>query len=287
MPAGALIPMSATREQLRATVADFFGVDAGAVGPAFPLNGRQGEGSIARAALDAAIRRRVGRKATTVYTATTLGQIEAELFPDGSREVAPEPETSINVPTMPAPAPASDGPVASGGVSTGVDIESVAALPEADDYWEHSFYQATFTPAEIAYCVAQPSPRPHFASRWCAKEALRKCDRAMMGVPLNAIEVVRDASGAPALRRQVGGEWRPLPHALSLSHTHDAAVAVVVALAEIPRHSPVVETPPPPPVEAAPPPPARRGFGGMIQAALLLASLAMAALALYRTYAHG
>jgi phosphopantetheine--protein transferase-like protein len=280
--------MTATREQLRATVADFFGVDAGNVGPAFPLNGRQGEGSIARAALDAAIRRRVGRKAATVYTATTLGQIEAELFPDGSWEIAaPETETSINIQAMPPSAPAAPGPVASGGVSAGVDIESVAALPKADDYWEHSFYQATFTSAEIAYCVAQPSPRPHFAARWCAKEALRKCDRAMMEVPLNALEVVRDAYGAPALRRLGGGEWRPLPHSLSLSHTHDAAVAVVVALAEMPRPSPVAEPSPPPPTAITEPTPTRRGLGGMIQAVLLLAALAMAALALYRTYAHG
>ena len=271
--------MDATREQLRSTVADFFGIDAGGVGPTFPLSGRRGEGSIARAALDATIRRRLGRKSSTVYTATTLGQIEAELFPDGSWEVvAPEIDTS-------APAPPVSS--ASGGVSAGIDIESVDGLPEADDYWEHPFFQATFTPAEIAYCVAQPSPRPHFAARWSAKEALRKCDRAFLDVPLNAVEVVRDAAGAPTLRRRVGDEWRPLPHALSLSHTHNAAVAVVIALAEPPRPAPIADAPAPVAEASAAPVPARRGSARLLGAALLLAALAMAALALYRTYPHG
>lgn len=268
--------MDATREQLRSTVADFFGIDPGGVGPSFPLTGRRGEGSIARAALDAAIRRRLGRKSSTVYTAATLGQIEAELFPDGSWEIA-DPETDPSVQVTPASS-------ASGGVSAGIDIESIDGLPEADDYWEHPFFQSTFTPAEVAYCIAQPSPRPHFAARWCAKEALRKCDRAFLDVPLNAVEVVRDAAGAPTLRRRDGEGWRPLPHALSLSHTHDAAVAVVIALAA-PPPSPIVDSPAP--IADSPPPPPRRGSGRLLEIVLLLTALGMAALALYRTYPHG
>ena len=273
--------MDPTREQLRSTVADFFGIDPTGIGPSFPLSGRRGEGSIARAALDAAIRRRLGKKSAAVYTAATLGQIEAELFPDGSWEVA-DPETE---PSAPAPLMSS----ATGGVSTGIDIESVAGLPEADDYWEHPFFQSTFTPAEIAYCVAQPSPRPHFAARWCAKEALRKCDRTFLDVPSNALEVVRDAAGAPTLRRLVGDEWRPLPHALSLSHTHDAAVAVVIALSAPPRPAPTDEAPTPASVAEvpAPPPLPRGGPGRLLEVGLLLAALALAALALYRTYSHG
>lgn len=274
--------MDATRERLRSTVADFFGVDPVGIGPSFPLSGRRGEGSIARAALDAAIRRQVGKKSAAVYTASTLGQIEAELFPDASWEVAvPDAE-----PSAPAPPPSASS--ASGGVSTGIDIESVDGLPEADDYWEHPFFRSTFTPGEIAYCVARPSPRPHFAARWCAKEALRKCDRAFLDVPLDSIEVVRDEAGAPTLRRLVGGEWRPLPHALSLSHTNDTAVAVVIALAEVPLPSPVDVPAPAPVVDApSPPMPSRHGPGRLLEVAVLLAALAMAALALYRTYPHG
>ncbi len=273
--------MDATRDQLRATVADFFGVDASGVGASFPLSGRLGGTSIARAALDAAIRRRVGRKSSAVYTAATLGQIEAELFPDA--ELNGDGPVAAIAPPDPAPASTS----ARGGVSIGIDIESVDALPEADDCWEHPFYRASFTPAEIAYCVAQASPRAHFAARWSAKEALRKCDRAFLSVPLDAVEVARDDAGAPTLRHRAGDAWRALPHALSLSHTNDAAVAVVVALAEPGRVAAVAEAPMPVADVPAPPPAAGRGFGRFVQAALLLTATAMSAWALYRTYAHG
>ncbi len=137
--------------------------------------------------------------------------------------------------------------------------------------------------------MAQPSPRPHFAARWSAKEALRKCDRAFLAVPLDAVEVARDDDGSPSLRHRAGDGWRPLPHALSLSHTHDAAVAVVVALAGPARATPDSE---PPGIAAGDRGPraasARgRGLGGLLQAVFLMAAVAMAALALYRTYAHG
>jgi len=52
-----------TRDKLRRAVADFFEVDPGSIGPAFPLTARAGQGSIARAALDSMIRRRVGVRA--------------------------------------------------------------------------------------------------------------------------------------------------------------------------------------------------------------------------------
>ena len=92
-------------------------------------------------------------------------------------------------------------------------------LPRVADYWEDPFYRDHFAPAEIAYCQLQETPALHFAARWCAKEALRKCDGAFLSTAMKDIEVVADETGAPFLVYHAGGGTRRLPHAVSLSHT--------------------------------------------------------------------
>ena len=63
---------------------------------------------------------------------------------------------------------AADGgpPSASAGLQEskglGFDIENIAALPDAEDYALHEFYRARFTPAEIAYCIRQPTVKTSF-----------------------------------------------------------------------------------------------------------------------------
>jgi holo-[acyl-carrier protein] synthase len=109
-----------------------------------------------------------------------------------------------------------------------VDIESIAALPDAEDPWEDAFYQQTFAKSEIAYCLTQEAPRQHFAARWAAKEALKKCDPAYLRAEMSDLEVVVQPDGVPSLRLRDGESSRKLPHALSLSHTDDFAVAMVV-----------------------------------------------------------
>lgn len=116
-----------------------------------------------------------------------------------------------------------------GGLAVGLDIQDVASLPSASDYWDDPFYAGTFGKAEIAYAVLQPEPRTHFAGFWCAKEALRKCDPAFAGVNATAIVVAHEAAGRPYfLWQKAEGEQR-LPHALSISHAAAIAMAIVVA----------------------------------------------------------
>jgi phosphopantetheine--protein transferase-like protein len=252
---------------LRRTVAEFFEVDEGQVGPSFSLQARQG--SIARAALDAAIRGRVGFKSQAVYSAKTFGELADELAPDQAGSV-PSPG-----PVAPAPIPIAGSP----GASCGVDLELIASLPVTPDPWEHDFYRAHFTPSEIAYCLRQPEPPTHFAARWCAKEALKKCDRAFLAADPGRIEVVLDEAGAPHLEYLGDGRPARLPHAVSLSHTPHAAVAVVVRV-EPPS------TPAPAPAAVAPTPPIasppRRGSALLV--VLNLIAIGLAALALARTY---
>jgi phosphopantetheinyl transferase (holo-ACP synthase) len=102
----------------------------------------------------------------------------------------------------------------------------VSSLPAAEDPWAHEFYVNTFAADEIAYCVVQPDPLPHFAARWCAKEALRKCDPKYLQVPLVDVQVGHGENGAPLL--QSARTREVLPYALSITHARDTAAAVVI-----------------------------------------------------------
>jgi phosphopantetheine--protein transferase-like protein len=178
-----------------------------------------------------------------IYSARTYGELEAEL--------APGVATAIVAPRLPTflPAAGANGqgvtPTSVAGViCCGIDIELIDQLPHADDCWEDPFYQDHFTPAEVAYCLLQETPSLHFTARWCAKEALKKCDSAFLATAPKDIDVVVDGAGAPHLVHHTSGGARRLPHAVSLSHTTHAAVAVVVkvdaaAVVPVPRNLPL------------------------------------------------
>src|SRR3954452_2447145 len=100
---------SDTGDRLRRAVAEFFEVEEEVVGPAFSLQGRRGQGSIARAALDSVIRRRVGLTSRAVYSARTYGELEAELVPGVLRVAPPAPQDNGQGANLEAP-PAADSP---------------------------------------------------------------------------------------------------------------------------------------------------------------------------------
>lgn len=270
-------------QTLRLAVAEFFDVDVDQITPAFSLSSGRGQGSIARATLDASIRRRVGVRSAAVYSAQTFGELESALLGgDGASAPPPSPPPVANgQPT--ASIPLSE--TGSAPASCGVDLEFLDNLPETDDYWEHPFYQANFSSREIAECLHQPSPRQHFAARWCAKEALKKCAPALLREPMNTIEYVLEGDGPPYLARlEPGRKPIRLPHAVSLSHSGGLAAAVVVSV-PAPRPAPpsAAAVEPPPPVAPAPAPSPRRS--SPLTTLLALAALALAAWALARTFA--
>ncbi|MFN0010120.1 MAG: 4'-phosphopantetheinyl transferase superfamily protein [Phycisphaerales bacterium] len=240
-----------TQEALRTTVAEFFGTQPERVGSDFPISGPRIQGSMSRALLDAAIRRRTGVKATIVHTARTYGEIEAAILglPSGTPSATPSASPAVNGHT-PAPPqtqpPAANSASIAPGTRCGIDVELIENLPQATDHWEHEFYKANFTRSEIAYCLMQDAPAVHFCGRWCAKEALKKCDAAFLTEDLSRIEVVSHESGAISLRHHAPGGSIDLPHAISLSHTPLVAVAVAVCgvpTASLPRAEPPSTSP--------------------------------------------
>lgn len=246
----------ATSETLQDVVAALLGTKPADVHPELAFAGTRLQGSLARARLYTTIERQLGVTCQAVYTARTYGELHAAIHRAAKVGAAP-----------PAPAPASPPALgqraphngATPSVACGIDIEMVASLPAVADYWTDAFYSATFTPTEIAYCLLQEQPLNHFAVRWCAKEALKKCDSTYLQADLGTLEVALSVSGAPYLCAVANGQSTPLPFAVSLSHTPQVAVAVVV---KVPANSPAESTVTPAVSPAVTAPPATSAYAG-------------------------
>ncbi len=222
-----------TRELLRKAIAEFFEVDSSQVVPTFPIGGPLVASSVGRAALDSRIRHQVGLKSNAVYSARTYGELEAEIIPDRPDTTPtstgpPTDELNNGVGKIASRRISPSPPGFGGQVSCGIDIELIDSLPTATDYWEDGFYKENFTPAEIAYCLIQEKPALHFTARWCAKEALKKCDPDFFSEEMKNLELIAGESQQPTLNHYVGGEARRLPHAVSISHAPLAAIAIVI-----------------------------------------------------------
>lgn len=200
-----------TESEVREIVASLAGKAADEIQANTQLSGVVG-GSLGRARLDAVLRSRAGQSFPVVYRAVTFGELA-----EGICGVQSSAEPPKSLPRLSA------GVVV--GQAVGVDIESVAALPEAVDYWETDFYREMFTANGIAYALMQSEPRATFAGMWCAKEAARKAVPAIAEVDWKSIEVVHDETGRPSIRWGSGATGG----ALSISHALEYAVAVFLA----------------------------------------------------------
>ena len=106
-----------------------------------------------------------------------------------------------------------------GSKGLGLELENIAALPDAEDYALHEFYRANFTPSEIAYCIRQPAVKAAFQGLLAAKRAIIKSGAA---------------SGSPDGPRSVeigfDSEGRPIYPGCLLSISDTGAIAVAVCL---------------------------------------------------------
>lgn len=212
------------KDQLRQIVAQLAGLTSDQIDPDFSLRSRGLQSSVRRAALAAAVRRHLGVSVPDVYSVVTFGDLEAAVFGDGSQKGSASPTPAVlSKPTTVSALRGFDD------LACGIDIERVDAMPLADDYWEHEFYKESFSKDEIAYCLLQENPRMHFAARWCAKEALVKCDPSFKGHSFATLEVVRNESGELSLAYRVNSTSVEKPtHAVSISHTETTAAAIVI-----------------------------------------------------------
>jgi len=121
-------------------------------------------------------------------------------------------------------------------LGVGVDLVEVARARRMLAEKGTHVFDRLLTPDEAAYCRSRPDPAEHVAVRLAAKEAVYKAlqgSAAARGIGWREIEVVRAEDGRPrvtlhGLAAARARELRVAEVMLSLSHTHEAAVAVAI-----------------------------------------------------------
>lgn len=115
----------------------------------------------------------------------------------------------------------------------GIDIVDIARLKGVINRTPR-FLQRVFTAQELEYCYMKKNPFPSLAVRFAAREALRKLDGAFITLRFHDTEVVVDSEGKPqlllyddALQRAQKANINDI--AISLSHSREQAIAVVIA----------------------------------------------------------
>jgi len=138
---------------------------------------------------------------------------------------------------------------------TGIDLIEIMRIEQAIDRWGPRFLKRVFTAAEQASCGVTDRSRGRVASlaaRWAAKEAAAKAlgvgvrgigaaqrpidDPALTPVAWHDLEVQRAPSGRPLLvlhgqAAVIASQLGIVELSLSMSHTHDHAIASVVGFA--------------------------------------------------------
>lgn len=125
-----------------------------------------------------------------------------------------------------------------GQVGLGLDVVKIARIAQILERTP-SFARRVYTEGERAYCESRSNPATHFATRFAAKEAVVKAlgTGFSEGIRPREIEVKRTSKGRPYV--VLGGRAkevaacqgvRELP--ISLSYTHEEAVACAMAITE-------------------------------------------------------
>lgn len=127
-------------------------------------------------------------------------------------------------------------PMASDQVGLGVDIVEIDRV-RAILRRSPAFARRAFSEEERAYCDAKANPEAHYATRFAAKEAVLKAlgTGFSEGIGPLDVSVTRSAKGKPAVvlqgrAREVAQEMGVVDLPLSLSHTHNDAVACAMAI---------------------------------------------------------
>ena len=120
---------------------------------------------------------------------------------------------------------------------TGIDLIEVERVARAAERHGDRFYERVYTPAELERCGGRFSA---LAARFAAKEAAAKALGTGIGdVRWTDFEVLHDERGRPELvlhgrAAELAAELALVHWSISLSHTREHAVAVVVAQGECP-----------------------------------------------------
>lgn len=119
----------------------------------------------------------------------------------------------------------------------GTDMIEIARIEHSITRYGEAFLHRIYTPAEIAYCqMKRKNAAESFAARFAAKEAAAKAlgTGISHGVTWREFEVLRPPGQRPTLHlsgraASIASHLGVRHVALSLSHTRDLAIAIVIA----------------------------------------------------------
>ena len=118
----------------------------------------------------------------------------------------------------------------------GTDLIEISRIQESIAQFGDRFLHRIFTPGEIAYCQRKKHAAESFAARFAAKEAGAKAlgTGISRGISWKELEVRREPGERPTLHLAGRAAQRAASMgiqrlSLSLSHSRDVALAVVIA----------------------------------------------------------
>lgn len=113
-------------------------------------------------------------------------------------------------------------------ISVGVDIERTARF--IGKKINSPFLKRLYTPGELNYCFNKQEPSESLAGRFAAKESVKKALAPLIKQPVDHkdIEILNNELGVPliSVENRVGDKFN---FSLSISHTKNTAIAVVIA----------------------------------------------------------
>ncbi|ACF12725.1 holo-acyl-carrier-protein synthase [Chloroherpeton thalassium ATCC 35110] len=116
-------------------------------------------------------------------------------------------------------------------MQVGIDIIEISRIKRAYERYNRLFLKRILTESEIEWCLNKPRPFESVAVRFACKEAFAKAMGTGISGELSwqSIEILNDKEGKPTLfLKQPFNGLKSEQVKLSLSHTHEYAVAVVI-----------------------------------------------------------
>jgi holo-[acyl-carrier protein] synthase len=115
-------------------------------------------------------------------------------------------------------------------LNVGIDCEDIKRWRIMLPKLEAGYQRKLFTEDEHSYCSSFKDPAPHYAVRWCAKEALLKALSPFCKLDLRQIEVANDFEGRPffILNSHERSVLNNLTILLSMAHSGETAMAAVI-----------------------------------------------------------
>lgn len=121
-------------------------------------------------------------------------------------------------------------------IGVGIDLVEVPRVRRMLAEKGTHVFERLLTPGEARYCLSKLDPSESVAVRLATKEAVYKALQSTptaRGVGWREIEVVRDENGRPevvltGLAQQVALQLGVRQVMVSLSHTHEAAIAIAL-----------------------------------------------------------